>query len=70
MAIELLIDVLDIARILADQHGSEIFDRSGYRPGLPLERCLSPAKRPAWSVMTLTNIQFRISALTTMVLHR
>ena len=45
MAIELLIEVLDIARILADQHRSEIFDGAGYRPRLPLQRCLSPAKQ-------------------------
>src|SRR5271154_1259462 len=46
MAIELLIEVLDIARILTDQHGGEIFDGASYRPGLPLQRCLSPAKKP------------------------
>ncbi len=45
MAIELLIEMLDVARILADQHRSEIFDRAGYRPGLPLQRGLSPAKQ-------------------------
>src|ERR1700677_3079371 len=45
MAIELLIDLLDVARILADQHRSEIFDGAGYRPGLPLQRGLTPAKQ-------------------------
>ena len=45
MAIKLLIDMLDVARILADQHRSEIFDGARDRPGLPLQRCLSPAKQ-------------------------
>jgi hypothetical protein len=45
MAVQLLIDMLNIARILADQHRSEIFNRTGYGAGLPLEGCLSPAKK-------------------------
>src|ERR1700679_3919998 len=47
MAIELLIEMLDIARILADQHRKEILDRTGYGPGLPLQRGFSPAKQTA-----------------------
>jgi hypothetical protein len=45
MAIELLINVLDVARILAKQHGREVFDGSRDRPRLPLERCLSPSEK-------------------------
>ena len=46
MAIELLVDMLDVARILPDQHRSEIFNRTNDRPGLPLQRRLTPAKQP------------------------
>src|SRR5271156_4617768 len=45
MAIEILVEMIDIERILADHNRNEILDRTGYRPGLPLQRGFSPAKQ-------------------------
>src|ERR1700733_71891 len=46
MAIELLINMLDIARILANQHWSEILDRAPDRSRLPLKGRLTPSEKP------------------------
>src|ERR1700754_1055578 len=45
MAIKLLVDMLDIPRILPDQHRSEIFNRTHDCAGLPFERRLPPTEQ-------------------------
>ncbi len=47
MSIELLVDMLDVARILPNQHRSKILNRTNHRPGLPLERRLTPPEQPS-----------------------
>src|ERR1700733_367411 len=46
MTIELLVDMFDIARVLTNQHRSEILDRAHDRSRLPLERRLTPSEKP------------------------
>src|SRR5580704_11156914 len=45
MAVELLVNMLDIPRILSDQHRSEIFNRTHDGSRLPLKRRLAPSEK-------------------------
>src|SRR5580704_4905771 len=45
MAVELLVNMLDIPRILSDQHRREIFNRTHDGSRLPLKRRLAPSEK-------------------------
>src|SRR5215470_11486901 len=49
LPVEFLIDVLDAARILSDDHRCKILDGADNRSGLPFERSFSPTVQ-AWLI--------------------
>ena len=45
LPVELLVEVLDAGRVLADQHGLEILHSAGHGPRLPFQRRFAPAAK-------------------------